>query len=268
MVVFTSVLAYIIVGGLSQGIVSVVILGIGGFLITGAANVLNEVLEIDYDRMMLRTANRPLVTGRWSMSQGVLIAGFMCLTGITVLALFNPLTAILGMISLVTYAFVYTPLKRYSSVAIPVGAIPGAMPVLIGCVAYESIISPIGLMLFAFLILWQFPHFWAIGVLGKDEYIKAGFKLVPMKNGEVRNGVFLSSVIGCAMISVWVIGYIGLGMVSIGIGLVILVLSLVFLYISILFAQKRNRESALKLMLSSIVFLPVVLILLLLNGMI
>ena len=148
MVVISAVLAYAIAaqGGFSYLTLS--FLALGGFAITAAANGINQVLEKDFDVLMERTKNRPIPTGRMSISEAVLYAGMMALFGITILALFNPLSALLGTTALVSYAFVYTPMKRYSTMAVAVGAIPGALPVLIGFAAFEGSISALAMSLF------------------------------------------------------------------------------------------------------------------------
>ena len=141
LVVFSSIAGYMIVAGSMFSIVDLVLLFLGGFCTTGAANTLNQVLEKDFDRLMKRTQDRPLAQGRMKVSEAVLFAGLMCLIGILFLATFNPITAMLGMLSMILYSFVYTPVKRYSTSAVAIGAIPGALPILIGCTAFEGSIS-------------------------------------------------------------------------------------------------------------------------------
>ena len=130
-VVFSSAVAYCIAAGSSFNLLHFLLLVCGGFLITFAANILNEILEADYDKLMERTSNRPLAAGRMNISSALLLAGMASLIGIILLALLNPMTSFLGTLSLVTYAFLYTPLKRYSTISVIVGAIPGALPVMI-----------------------------------------------------------------------------------------------------------------------------------------
>ena len=137
-VVFSSVMAFLITSP-NPSFSALLTLSLGGFLVTAAANALNQVLEKDYDRQMKRTADRPIAAGRMSMSEGVMAAGFMSMFGIIFLALFNPWTAFLGMLAMVVYAFVYTPFKRISPIAVTIGAIAGAFPVLIGGVAAEGL---------------------------------------------------------------------------------------------------------------------------------
>ena len=127
-VVFSSVAAFAIAAGMDISFLSAAILGIGGFLVAGAANAINEILERDYDKIMARTKDRPVASNSMQVSEAVAIAGIMLLFGIIALALFNPLTAFLGTLSFIIYAFIYTPLKRYSTIAVAVGAIPGALP--------------------------------------------------------------------------------------------------------------------------------------------
>ncbi|MBK6995856.1 MAG: protoheme IX farnesyltransferase [Lewinellaceae bacterium] len=179
---------------------SMLLLAVGGFLVTGAANALNQVLERDYDRLMPRTANRPVVTGRMSVSTAVLLAGLMALFGISMLSWFNPLTGFLGTLSLISYAFIYTPMKRSTPLAVVVGAVPGALPLIIGCVAYEGFISPTAWMLFGLQFLWQFPHFWAVAWLADEDYKKAGFYLLPSGNGEKDKTTGLLSFAFCLLL--------------------------------------------------------------------
>ncbi len=258
-VVLSSVLAYLVaLGGASFSWLGILILSLGGFLTTAAANVLNEVLEKDYDREMDRTKNRPLATGRMTTSDAVLVAGFTSIGGITLLALFNPWTAILGMVSLISYAFVYTPLKRVGPVAVLVGAIPGALPALIGCAAAEGYISELGLALFAIQFCWQLPHFYAIGFLGFSDYRKAGFKLVPERGGDVdakllgRDSVLATLLLlPLGFLPVW-LGYSGWAA-----GVVVALLGLIFLRFALTFYHKPERRTALGMMFFSFAYLPI-----------
>ena len=192
-VVVSSILGYMVVANGNGNWVDLLLLAAGGFLVTSAANALNQVLEKDFDILMTRTANRPVATGRMKASEAVMFAGLSCLLGIVVLATFNPLTALLGMLSLIIYAFVYTPLKRYSTLAVAVGAIPGALPVMIGATAFSGTLTLFAFCLFAIQFLWQFPHFWSIGYLGFDDYKKAGYKLLPERMGQIDRNLGISS---------------------------------------------------------------------------
>ena len=257
-VVLSSVLAYMV--ALTAGAFSwwhVLVLTAGGFLTTAAANVLNEILEKDYDSQMERTRTRPLAEGRLSSSDALLIAGFSSIGGITLLALFNPWTAFLGMVSLISYAFVYTPLKRVGPVAVLVGAIPGALPALIGCAAAEGQITTLGLTLFTIQFFWQLPHFYAIGYLGYSDYAKAGFKLVPERNGTVdaaklgRDAVIAAVV----LLPLAAVPYF-LGATSIWAAGLVVLLSGVFLHFALAFRAKPGRKTALGMMFFSFAYLP------------
>lgn len=199
LVLFSAVMSYAIVGKGNVSWQGMLLLTLGGFFVTGAANALNQVLERDYDRLMPRTANRPVVTGRMSVSTAVLLAGLMALIGISLLTVFNPLTGFLGTLSFISYAFVYTPMKRTTPLAVLVGAIPGALPLIIGCVAFEGYISSTAFMLFTLQFLWQFPHFWAVAWVADDDYKKAGFYLLPSKNGEKDKTTGLLSFLFCLL---------------------------------------------------------------------
>ena len=261
-VVFSSVVAYFIAAGDNFHFISFLLLTAGGFLITFSANILNEILEADFDKMMERTSNRPLAAGRWSSSSAVVLAGFTCLVGIICLALLNPLTSFLGMVSLVTYAFIYTPLKRYSTISVVVGAIPGALPVMIGMIAHDGVITPACLFLFAIQFIWQFPHFWAIGFLSFDQYHKAGYKVLPEEDGKIDNRLGLQSFIYASLlIPVAGIGYMA-GLVSLPGTIAIGLLSFYFIRKAWIFYRRFERESARALMFSSFIFLPLALMIL------
>lgn len=213
-VVFSAVISYAIVSGGNVTWFAMLLLAFGGFMVTGAANALNQVLEREYDNLMPRTANRPVAAGRMSVSKAVLLAGLMALLGITVLAMFNPLTGFLGTLSLISYAFVYTPLKRSTPLAVLIGAVPGALPLIIGCVAYEGFISPMAMMLFSLQFLWQFPHFWAVAWLADDDYRAAGFYLLPTGNKPKDRTTGLLSLVFCLLlvanaVIAFVLGFVG-----------------------------------------------------------
>lgn len=261
-VVFSSAVAYCIAAGSRFHIISFLILVAGGFLITFAANILNEILEAEYDRMMQRTANRPIAAGRMSPSSALVLAGMFCLIGIVLLALLNPLTSFLGMLSLVTYAFLYTPLKRYSTISVIVGAIPGALPVMIGVIAYEGVMTSQALFLFAIQFLWQFPHFWAIGFLSYDQYRYAGYKLLPEEDGRIDRRLGVQAFIyACMIIPVLIIGVLSHIISPMGL-MGMLILTAFFVYRAWKFYRVFDRGTAKALMFSSFIFLPAALMLL------
>lgn len=261
LVVFSSVMSYFIAAS-SIDLISILILFIGGSLITFAANTLNQVLEKDYDRMMKRTANRPLPQGRMTVSTAVLLAGFLSLFGIGALCYLNVWAGFIGTASLILYAFIYTPLKRISSISVFVGAIPGALPMSIGCVVAEGTVTPLALALFAVQFFWQFPHFWAIAFLAHDDYSNAGYKMLPSKSGLPDEEIGFQSFIYSLFLypvffALWYLEY------QSGVGTIALcILTMMYSYLSWDLYKKVDAVSAKKLMFSSFAYLPVALFIL------
>ena len=257
-VVLSAALAY----GIAAPAVDWAVLGLvllGGFATTMAANALNQVLEREHDRHMARTQDRPLAAGRMSPSRAVLIAGLLSILGTVSLALINPLAALLGMVALLSYAFVYTPLKRISVAAVFVGTVPGAIPAMIGTVAAEGYLTSLGWALFAMQVLWQIPHFWAIGWLGFDDYAKAGFKLLPTTDDGQRDpGTGLQAMVyGLLLAGLAWLPY-ALGAFSPFAAGVSCVLGLAYAYYGWGLYRSRDRASALRLMFFSLAYLPLV----------
>ena len=257
-VVLSSVLAFLI--ALPSGVfqwTSLLLLALGGFFTTASANVLNEVLEREYDAKMTRTMNRPLADERMRVGEAVLYAGLFALIGIVFLALFNPLTSFLGTLALVIYAFIYTPMKRISPISVVVGAIPGALPVLIGSVAAEGRLTLLGLILFTFQFLWQFPHFWSIGWLGFEDYSKAGYKLLPVDSeGYQDRSIGVQSLVYVFFlfpvgILPYIFGYSGV--VSM---VLVTLMTAVYAFFAFRFKQQFNKKSALGLMFCSFLYIP------------
>ncbi len=266
LVVITSIGAFYISSGLSMSIAQLVILGLGGFLITAASNIINQVLEKDFDALMKRTNRRPIVQNKLTVSTAVLMAGLFCLSGITLLALFNPITSFFGMFAFVLYAFVYTPLKRYSRVAVFIGAIAGAMPMLIGSVAFFGGLTELGICLFLIQLAWQFPHFWAIAFLSFEDYDRAGFSFIPKNEEEQIDKSVATSSIAYAILLVAITVYMFTAHVIGLFGLVALLLVCgSYLLYSIQFYRLYDMESAKKLMFSSFAFIPMVLIILIID---
>lgn len=267
LVLFSALMAYLIV---ASSIVwqEIVILMIGGFAVTAASNTLNQVLEREYDTLMKRTENRPLATGRMTVSTAVLLAGFLCLFGTTLLAMLNVWAALLGMLSLVSYSFIYTPMKRVSPISVWIGAIPGALPMAIGCVVAEGTLTPLAIALFGIQFFWQFPHFWAIAWLGHSDYSNAGFKMLPSRSGEPDSEVGLQSfAYALFLIPVFGIVYY-LGSVGVFGLLLSVILSLMYAWYAWGLYKNNNAIWAKKLMFSSFAYLPIVLIVLFIDKII
>ena len=257
-VVLSAALAYLIAAPVFEvGTFAAVCLG--GFAVTMAANAFNQVLERDFDPLMERTASRPVAAGRMSVSTAVLIAGLLSIAGTIALATINPLSALLGMIALLGYAFVYTPLKRYTVAAVFVGTIPGAIPAMIGTVAAEGVLTQLGWALFAIQVLWQIPHFWAIGWLGFDDYRRAGFRLLPTTEAGERDPETGLQAMLCGLV---LAGLVWLPYASGDFSLVAAgascLLGLAYAHFGWGLYRDRDRASALRLMFYSLAYLPLV----------
>ena len=178
-VVFSSLAGYLLAAEEIKAL-TLILLAIGGYLMVGASNAFNQIIEKDTDALMKRTMNRPLPTGRMHVSMAMVIAVSFTILGIAILYSINPKSALFGAISIFLYTSVYTPLKPITPLAVFVGAIPGAIPFMLGWVAATNTFSIEPGILFLIQFFWQFPHFWAIAWLQFDEYKKAGFNLMPM----------------------------------------------------------------------------------------
>jgi len=229
---------------------------VGGFLVTAAANSFNEIIEKDYDRLMRRTADRPIPAGRMATGQALVLGLFMGICGTYLLGSLNYLTGVLSVFSIILYAFAYTPLKRKSPVAVFVGAIPGALPPLIGYIAAHERIDGIALVLFGIQFIWQFPHFWAIAWVLDDDYKLAGFRLLPSGKRNLTSAivtfVFTLILLPVSLLPTWLhFGGYYVGGVS-------LVFSLAFLYLAFVLLRTLQIGAAKKLMYGSFIYLPVV----------
>jgi protoheme IX farnesyltransferase len=232
------------------------ILIVGGFLVTSAANCFNEIIEKDLDKLMKRTMDRPIPAGRMTTGQGLVLGLFMGITGTYLLGSLNILTGLLSVFSILLYAFAYTPLKRKTPVAVFVGAIPGALPPLIGYVAAHGQIDNIALLLFIIQFVWQFPHFWAIAWVLDDDYKLAGFRLLPSGKRNRSSAVitFLLTVILLPVSLMPTLYHYG----GYYVGGVSLALSLMFLYQAFNLLRTLEIKAARQLMFGSFIYLPVV----------
>lgn len=177
-VVFSSVISYLI--GMSEFDFEIFsYLVVGGLMMVSASNIFNQVIERDLDALMQRTKGRPLPMGQISVNNALILGFTFVISGLTFLYIISPLCAMLGAISIFIYACVYTPLKLITPLSVFVGAIPGAIPFMLGWVAATNELGVEALALFLMQFFWQFPHFWAIAWWQNDEYEKAGFKMLP-----------------------------------------------------------------------------------------
>lgn len=259
-VVFSASVAFLI-GSKVQGDINWfnwVILTISGFLVTGSANGFNEIIERDLDKLMSRTADRPLPSGRMNTGQALILSLFMGLIGTILLFRLNLLTGALSVFSIILYAFVYTPIKQISPIAVFVGAFPGALPPLIGYFAAfdEPMISWIPIILFTIQFVWQFPHFWSIAWVLDEDYKRAGFRLLPTCKKDKVSAfmVIFSSIllipVGLLPTLMGFGGYVVGALSTLG--------GLVFVWYSWSLYKKLDTASAKKVMFTSFLYLPVV----------
>lgn len=258
LVVFSAVIGYLFaVDGTLFNLTHIFTLAIGGMLVTGASNAINQIIERDIDKLMKRTENRPLPTERMNMLEAILAAGAMGISGIIVLTyFFNPTAGVLAAISLLSYAFVYTPLKRVSPVAVFVGAIPGALPPMIGYVCATGTIDFVAIVLFSVQFIWQFPHFWSIAWLQYEDYKKAGIMLLPSVSGKTRVSA-IQNVIYCAILLVVSMIPYFFNMVGIVGSIFIAAAGVVFLWMALEHYRKCEDKTARVLMFGSFLYLPV-----------
>jgi protoheme IX farnesyltransferase len=274
MVVFSSVCAFLLAPGVDRYVDKWLfssLFFIAGYLVTGSANAMNMAVEKDTDAVMKRTANRPVASGRMSVQEAW---GFAIITGIIGVGImaffFNWLCAALAAFSLFLYAFVYTPLKKVNAIAVLVGAFPGALPCLIGWAAGNDALFENGhgykdyggWILFAIQFLWQFPHFWAIAWIAHGDYSRAGFKLLPADKGPTKFTALQTVIYALLLIPVCVAPFlIGLtGTVS----LIVVMLANVFLLVQCFRLYfSMDVKSARRVMFSSYIYLPIVLLALL-----
>lgn len=233
---------------------------LGGFLVTGASNGFNQIIERELDKLMPRTANRPLPTGRMSVTEGMVVGLIMAIAGVAILGYFlNVVSGMLGASALLLYVFAYTPSKRVTPFAVFIGALPGAIPPMLGWVAategYGNVSLP-AVMLFAIQFMWQFPHFWAIAWVVDEDYRKAGFRLLPSGERD-KASAFQIVVYAAFLIPVSLLPTIfGLsGYVAAGVALLCGVL---FLLQSWKLFKTLDIEAARRLMFGSFIYLPVV----------
>ena len=233
-------------------------IGLGGLLVSGGSAAINQILERKYDKIMKRTQHRPLPTNRVTVNEAIIFAAVTAFSGFLILINFtNLLTVVLSAISLVLYGFVYTPLKRVGPIAVFVGAIPGALPPLLGWVAATGDVSIAAFVIFGIQFIWQFPHFWAIAWVADDDYKKAGFKLLPSGGKKDINTAI--------QIMTYTMFLIPLGLLPAKFGITGLDSGLIATFAGILFfgqtfslMRNGSRKAALRIMFGSFLYLPVV----------
>ena len=255
-VVFSSIAGYLLAAE-SIHLFTLFLLAIGGYFMVGASNVFNQIIERDLDALMDRTKNRPIPTGRMSVSYAFVLAVILTITGLIILYTINERTAMFGAISICLYTSAYTPLKTKTPLSVFVGAIPGAIPFMLGWVAATGKFGIEPGVLFMLQFFWQFPHFWAIGWFLHKDYQKAGFNMLP--TGKRDKGTALQSIIYTAwtvLISlVPVFGFTGSLRLSILAAILVFVCGLLFLYYGLQLFKYQTEKAARQLMLASVVYI-------------
>ncbi len=255
-VVFSSVAGYFL-GADVVDFVTVLLLAVGGYLMVGASNAFNQVIEKDLDALMNRTKNRPIPSGRMSVAKALSIAFLFTIVGVGVLYIINPITAVFGAISIILYVALYTPLKTKTPLSVFVGAFPGAIPFMLGWVAATNDFSIEPGTLFMIQFFWQFPHFWALGWWLYDDYERGGFFMLP--TGKRDRGTAIQII----LYTIWTIiislvpvtgqtGSLYLTPVS---AILIFLLGLLMLNYAIQLYKKRDEKTAKQLMFASVTYI-------------
>ena len=255
-VVLSSVASYLLAFEIFSPLTFILLI-IGGFLVVGSSNGFNQIIERERDSLMSRTLNRPLPSGKMSIYQAILICSILGVVGLFMLYTINFRTAFFGFVSMIIYLAVYTPLKPITPLSVFFGAIPGAIPFMLGWVAVTNKFSIETGILFMIQFFWQFPHFWAIGWVSHDDYKRAGFKMLP--TGKPDNGTAFQIVFYTIwMILVSILPYLGFtGTFSIGLpSLILILLAGIFMLTQALRLMKyKDNQNAIKLMYTSIFYL-------------
>tara|TARA_R110000796_G_scaffold41772_4_gene103642 strand:- start:253074 stop:253973 length:900 start_codon:yes stop_codon:yes gene_type:complete len=255
-VVFSAIAGYFL-GAPEIHLYPILLLAFGGYCMVGASNAYNQIIEKDLDALMDRTKNRPIPAGRMSVQTALIIAVILTLLGIVTLYVLNPKTAMFGAISIFLYTSAYTPLKTKTPLSVFVGAIPGAIPFMLGWVAATNDFGIEPGTLFMIQFFWQFPHFWALGWMLDDDYKKGGFKMLPTGKKDK------STVLQIIMYTIWmmlisiipVFGITGSLHLSIPAAILIFLMGMGMLIFAFKLYEKQDNPSARKLMLASVSYI-------------
>ncbi len=258
-VVFSSLAGYLL-GADTVSFYTLILLAFGGYFMVGASNAFNQIIERDLDALMERTKNRPIPAGRMSVNTAFIIASVFTAFGVVILYIINPQTAMFGAISIFLYTSVYTPLKTKTPLSVFVGAIPGAIPFMLGWVAATDDFGIEPGILFMLQFFWQFPHFWAIGWFLHKDYQKAGFNMLP--TGKQDKGTAVQTI----LYTVWTIivsiipvfGFTGKLHLSIVGAIIVFLIGLMMLYYAFQLFKKMTETAARQLMLASVIYITFV----------
>ena len=258
-VVFSSLAGYLLAAG-TVNFQVLALLAIGGYFMVGASNVFNQIIEHDLDALMERTKNRPIPAGRMSVTYAFVLAVILTVAGLSILYSINARTAMFGAISICLYTSAYTPLKTKTPLSVFVGAIPGAIPFMLGWVAATGKFGVEAGVLFMLQFFWQFPHFWAIGWLQYEEYKKAGFNMLPMgkkDKGAIKQIIFYTIIMILVSIAP-ALKVSGDFYIYPATAVIVAFLGLVMLYYGVKLYKSEQNIDARKLMLSSVLYITVV----------
>jgi protoheme IX farnesyltransferase len=255
LVILSALTGYLFAGG--KNLTEITYLMLGGTLVTGASNGANQIWERNLDKIMNRTNRRPLPTGEMSLKEAFIIVILFLFLGTYLLWLINMKSAVLGLLAFLSYVFVYTPLKQVTPWAVFVGAFPGAIPPFLGAIAATDAFGFVPGVLFFVQFTWQFPHFWAIAWVLYDDYKKAGFSLLPSKEGKSKASGFQIMAYSLALIPFslmpWLLGWTGVvTLISASL------LGIWFFYLSYKLFHSCETADARKLMFASFVYLPII----------
>lgn len=262
LVVVSTLLSYLYALDGSLTITHLVLLGLFGFMITGAANIFNQIIEVELDAMMFRTKGRPLPSQVIKVGEATLFGLLLLIIGLVGIGYrFNSEAAVLSFVSFALYVFIYTPLKPRTPLSVLVGAFPGALPILVGCVAASNAFYPDYFILFGIQFFWQFPHFWSIAWVLDEDYQRAGFRMLPFGRGKDGTAAYYIFIYTVALLLVSLFPSF-LQLVGIWYMGTALILGLGFLYFAIAHMRQLSDQSARKVMFYSFFYLPVIQLLL------
>jgi protoheme IX farnesyltransferase len=263
LVVFSASMAYLWATDRHVEPLIIWLLSIGGFLITGAANTFNQIIEKDSDKLMKRTLSRPLPGGRMKVSEALIFGFVLAIAGAFCLFKINMLCGLLGLAAMLIYAGIYTPLKKITPLTIFPGAVAGSLPVVIGCVAATGEITKGAIILFAIQFIWQFPHTWSIAWLLDDEYHKAGIKMLPTAGGRNKASAIIILLSTFLIIPAGLLLYMYQS-AGVNVTWLLVLAGITFSVFAYKLYSERTNKYALRLMFSSFAYLPFVLIVLVL----
>ena len=265
-VVFSSFISYML-GAKEFDIKILMLLLFGGFFVVAASNIYNQIIEKDLDALMIRTRNRPLPTNRISVNAALILAILFTIIGLTLLYIIYPIVALLAAVSIFLYASVYTPLKLITPLSVFVGAIPGALPFMLGWVAATGEVGIEAIILFLMQFFWQFPHFWSIGWMQNKDYENAGFKMLPTgkKDKSTTSQIIFYSIWAVLMSIIPAFNLTGDLFLSVYGLIFVLLIGLVLIYYAVNLFNNSSDINARKLMLASVSYLTLMQIVLLMD---